>query len=59
MAGLRARSGFADDLEWKGCKLESAMVRSGSGTRCRVLPGGKFVDSVLTPGAGRTITFHE
>src|SRR5262249_674625 len=37
--GLRARGGFEVDLNWKGGKIVTAMIRSQAGTRCRLPPG--------------------
>ncbi|WP_175477082.1 glycoside hydrolase family 95 protein [Ruania alba] len=48
--GLRGRGGFEVDLRWRGGALESATVRSVTGTTTRVRYGERTQDVTLAPG---------
>lgn len=48
--GLRARGGFEISLDWKNGKLQSAEIRSVSGTKCQVRYGEKTASVSVKPG---------
>lgn len=48
--GLRARGGFEINLAWKDGKLQTAEIKSISGTQCNVRYGGQTVALTLKPG---------
>jgi len=48
--GLRARGGFEVDQEWENNKLAFVVIRSVSGTACRVRYGQKYRDLNFKPG---------
>ena len=48
--GLRARGGFEVDITWKSGKLETATIRSTSGTSAKVRSGATIADFTLKPG---------
>jgi alpha-L-fucosidase 2 len=50
VTGLRARGGFEISLDWKDGKLQTAEIRSASGTKCRVRYGEKTASVSLKPG---------
>ncbi len=50
VTGLRARGGFEISLDWKNGKLQTAEIRSVSGTKCRVRYGEKTASVSLKPG---------
>ncbi|MGV3616536.1 MAG: glycoside hydrolase family 95 protein [Fimbriimonas sp.] len=50
VTGLRARGGFAVDIEWAEGQLVQATVRSLGGTKCRVRHRGKSVEVVVKRG---------
>jgi alpha-L-fucosidase 2 len=49
--GLRARGGFEADIAWKGGKLFAAVIRSLTGTACRVRYGEQSIALNLKPDA--------
>ena len=49
--GLRARGGFDVSIAWKDGKLASAIIRSITGTNCRVRYGEQAAALHLKPGA--------
>ena len=59
VVGLRARGGFAVDMEWKRGKLVSSVIRSTVGTKCRVMHAGKTVEFQLTPGSHKVFQIQE
>ena len=54
--GLRARGGFAVDIDWQNSQLTGATIHSITGTVCRVRYGKKTVDEKLTPGGTVSLT---
>lgn len=55
--GLRARGGFEIDIEWADGRLARGVIRSVSGTRCRVRYKGRVVS--LRMGIGRSVRLDE
>src|SRR5262249_61445217 len=53
--GLRARGGFEVDLNWKGGKIVTAMIRSQAGTRCRLRAGLP----VVVRSGGKVVTTEQ
>jgi alpha-L-fucosidase 2 len=49
--GLRARGGFEVDMVWKNGELAAAVIRSITGTLCRVRYGGRVLTLHIKPGA--------
>jgi alpha-L-fucosidase 2 len=49
--GMRARGGFEVDMAWKEGKLVTAIIRSFTGTNCRVRYGDQVIALHLKPGA--------
>jgi alpha-L-fucosidase 2 len=56
-AGLRARGNFEINIAWMNGKLSSAVIRSFSGSPCRVTCGGSSVQLRLK--AGQSIILNE
>ena len=56
MHGLRARGGFAVDVDWKDGKLLSAKVTSVNGTRTKLRYDGMLTDLALLPGQSVRVT---
>ena len=48
--GLRARGGFEVGIQWKSGKLQSAEIRNGNATACKVRSGAKTAELSLKPG---------
>lgn len=57
VTGLRARGGFEVDIAWKQGRLTSGVIRSVSGTSCRVRYGARVIS--LRLGAGRSARLDE
>jgi alpha-L-fucosidase 2 len=57
--GLRARGGFAVDVDWKDGRLVSAKVTSVAGTRTRLRYDGKLADLALRPGQSVRVTAND
>jgi len=55
VTGLRARGGFEVDISWEAGKVKSAVIRSVTGTNCKVRIGGKVVDLTMKAGESRTL----
>ncbi len=55
VSGLRARGGFEVDIKWEGGKVKSAVIRSITGTNCKVRIGEKVIDLTIKPGESRTL----
>ena len=53
VAGLRARGGFEVDITWKNGHLATAIIRSISGTSCKLRYNGKTVDCHLAMGKSK------
>jgi alpha-L-fucosidase 2 len=49
--GMRARGGFEVDMAWKEGKLVAAIIRSVTGTNCKVRCGEQVIALHLKPGA--------
>ena len=56
VSGLRARGGFALDLEWRGGQLHEVRLRSLAGNPCTLRYGD--VEHQLTTRRGQTYTFR-
>ena len=58
--GLRARGGFEVEMAWEEGILVSAVIRSTTGTDCKVRYGGKVITLHFKPGSeeklSRTLT---
>ncbi|MEO5716324.1 MAG: glycoside hydrolase family 95 protein [Luteolibacter sp.] len=55
VTGLRARGGFEVDVQWQGGKVKSTVIRSITGTSCKVRVGDKVIDLTMKPGESRTL----
>jgi alpha-L-fucosidase 2 len=56
VTGLRARGGFEIDIDWRGGKLNRAVVRSLAGQPCNVQYAGKNLSLPLRNGQTRTLS---
>ncbi|MEK7675659.1 MAG: glycoside hydrolase family 95-like protein [Verrucomicrobiota bacterium] len=54
--GLRARGGFEASIQWRIGKLQSAEIRNGNATACKVRSGAKTAE--LSLQAGETIRLN-
>jgi alpha-L-fucosidase 2 len=61
MRGLRARGGFAVDVDWKDgqAALSKACHKRGNGTRTRLRYDGKLADLALRPGQSVRVTAND
>jgi alpha-L-fucosidase 2 len=48
--GLRARGGYEVDIAWKDGDLTEAVIRSATGSTCKVRYGDTVTDVTLKPG---------
>ncbi|ROR72424.1 glycoside hydrolase family 95 protein [Bogoriella caseilytica] len=55
VTGLRGRGGFEVDLRWSGGDLDTATIRSISGTTTRVRHGDRTQELTMTPGEQRVL----
>jgi alpha-L-fucosidase 2 len=55
--GLRSRGGFEFSLEWKEGKLTQAEVKNISGSRLKVVYGGKEIELNLRKGETKKLSF--
>ena len=53
ITGLRARGNFEVDIKWENGKLTQAVVRSLSGTPCKIRYGGKTINLSLKNGESK------
>lgn len=55
VTGLRARGGFAVDIEWQDGKLTRGTIHSLIGTSCKVRYGDRVTALKLKPGESKTL----